>query len=63
MNVNKNKLAKTERPYPPHKERKVKERRKYSVCVSNRTSGKSRTSSVDSGTFETEFGMQMIAAD
>jgi len=32
MKWNNTKLAKTERPYPPHEETKVKERRKYSVC-------------------------------
>ena len=36
-------------------------RKKKVQCVSNGTSGESRTSSVDPGTFGTEFGMQMIA--
>ena len=36
-------------------------RKKKVQCVSNGTSGESKTSSVDPGTFGTEFGMQMIA--
>ena len=36
-------------------------RKKRVQCVSNGTSGENRTSSVDPGTFGTEFGMQMIA--
>ena len=59
MKLNNTKLAKTERPYPPHEETKV--RKKKVQCVSDGTSGESSTSSVDPGTFGTEFGMQMIA--